>query len=157
MGARVVTADLVFARESYEVFANLPVFKFLLKEHWSEIAHYPDIPLAPDWETYCKAEAIGALRVYVARAESAPVGYAIFFVRPHLHYKTSIQAQQDVLFVAKEHRGFGAKFLQWCDEQLRAEGVQVILHHVKAAHDFGPLLKRLGYELVDLVYARRVF
>jgi hypothetical protein len=35
------------------------------------------------------------------------------------------------------------------------DGVQVIYHHVKCAIDFGPLLKVLGYEQVETVWAKR--
>jgi hypothetical protein len=50
----------------------------------------------------------------------------------------------------------GGRFIKWCDEQLRAEGVAVVYHHIKAAHNFGPMLERFGYELVDLIYSRRL-
>jgi lysylphosphatidylglycerol synthetase-like protein (DUF2156 family) len=50
----------------------------------------------------------------------------------------------------------GAAFIDWCDQQLRAEGVQVVSHHVKLAHDFGPTLARLGYEHVEAMWQRRL-
>ena len=34
--------------------------------------------------------------------------------------------------------------------------LQVVSQHVKLAHDFGPLLKRLGYEHVEHVWQRRL-
>jgi N-acetylglutamate synthase-like GNAT family acetyltransferase len=52
--------------------------------------------------------------------------------------------------------GAGPDLIRYCDEQLRADGCQAVYHHVKAAHNFGPLLKRMGYELVDLIYAKRL-
>lgn len=129
----------------------------LLRAHWEEIAHYKDIPLDPDREQYRLFDEAGMLRTYTARTDKWElVGYAVFFVRPNAHYKSSLQAVQDIIFISKDHRGgTGAKFILWCDEQLRAEGVQVVYHHVKAAHNFGPLLERFGYKLVDLIYARR--
>lgn len=86
------------------------------------------------------------------------VGYAIFFVRPNPHYADSVQAVQDILYVQPTMRGMhaGARFIDWCDEQLAAERVQAVYHHVKAAHNFGKLLERKGYELVDLIYAKRL-
>ena len=50
----------------------------------------------------------------------------------------------------------GAQFIKYCDEQCKSEDIQVIYHHIKAAHDFGPLLINSGYELVDLIYAKRL-
>ena len=129
----------------------------LLKQHWAEIAHHKDIALDPDVEFYHKADALGMVRVFTAREDEALIGYAVFFVKPNVHYKQVLVAQQDILFVQKDKRGFGAKFIAWCDEQLKAEGVQMSMHHVKEAHNFSPLLRRLGYELVDLIYVRRFF
>ena len=84
------------------------------------------------------------------------VGYAVFFVRGNPHYKSSRQAVQDVLFLHKSARGNGARFVAWCDHRLVEEGTEVVYHHVKAAHDFGVMLERQGYELVDKVYAKRL-
>lgn len=129
----------------------------LLQKHWEEIAHFKDIELDPDWEQYEKLEQVGVLRVFVARDHSGiMVGYAVFFVRHNPHYKKSLQALQDILFIDPTRRGFGAKFILWCDEQLKSEGVQAVYHHIKAAHNFGHMLERLGYSLVDLIYTRRV-
>lgn len=133
----------------------------LLEAHWQEIAHFKDIPLDPDYEAYKKIEAAGFLRCYTARWESGPVshmvGYAVYFLRYHPHYKSSLQASQDILYIDPKYRGgTGARFINWCDDQLRAEHVQVVYHHVKAAHNFGPLLERFGYELQDLIYGKRL-
>jgi hypothetical protein len=129
----------------------------LLKQHWEEIAHYKDIPLEPDFDLYCKIEEAGALRTYTARGPDGKiVGYCVYFVKPNLHYKSSLQAIQDVIFIDRSHRGFGKSFIEWCDKALCAEGVQVVYQHIKEKHNFGPMLERLGYELVDLIYARRL-
>lgn len=129
----------------------------LLEKHYLEISHYLDIPLDPDWPQYQKLEDVGALRVFTARDEALTMtGYAVFFVRHNIHYKSSLQALQDVLFIDPTNRGFGAKFILWCDKELRAEGVQVVYHHVKDAHNFGALLERFDYQLVDHIYARRL-
>lgn len=130
----------------------------LLEKHWAEVTHYPDIPLDPDYEFYLKADELGMLRAYAAREDDALVGYCVYFVKPNPHYRKHLYAQQDVIFISKSRRGrFGAQFIAWCDSQLAAEGVHVVTQHVKAAHNFGPMLeKRLGYDLVDLIYCKRL-
>lgn len=130
----------------------------LLEAHWREIAHYQDILLDPDWEFYAAIEELGRLRIFTARDDGRLVGYGVFFVSPNRHYRASIQAAQDILFVHPDYRGrtCGARLIKFCDEQCRAENIQVIYHHIKAAHDFGPLLIHCGYELVDLIYAKRL-
>ncbi len=130
----------------------------LLVLHWREVAHYQDILLNPDWEFYALMEESDRLRIFTAREEGRLIGYAFFFVGPNRHYKDSIQAVQDVIFLHPEYRGakLGAKLILYADEQCRAENIQVIYHHIKEAHNFGPLLVHCGYELVDLIYAKRL-
>lgn len=144
-----------FQREkAQECFAEaLP----LLAEHWQEIAHYKDIPLEPDYDAYAAAENSGNLVCFTARTETGElIGYAVYFLRKNLHYKSSLQAYQDILFISKPHRGMGGKFILWCDDQLRALTCQAVYQHVKKAHNFGPLLERIGYTLVDLIFAKRL-
>jgi hypothetical protein len=137
-------AGVRFQRES--AVDVLKQIEPLLKMHWEEIAHFKDIALEPDLDRYL-----------TARNESKElVGYAIFFILRNPHYRSSLQATQDVLFIRPDSRGFGAKFILWCDHQLKQEKVQVVYHHVKKAHNFGPMLERMGYELVDYIYARRM-
>jgi hypothetical protein len=129
----------------------------LLNEHYKEIAKFQDIELKPDFELYLTADANGSLRVYTVRSEDKALqGYAVFFVRANAHYKDSIQAVQDVVFIRKSHRGFGGSFLAWCDEQLKLEKVQAVYHHVKKEHNWGPMLEKMGYELFDLIYCKRL-
>lgn len=130
----------------------------LLEEHYTEISHYQDIPLAPDFNAYRTAEKLGYLRIYTARESGRLDGYALFFLRSNIHYQTSLQAVQDILFLsAGLRRGLsGYRFIKWCDDQLRKEKVQVVYQHVKLAHDFGPVLERIGYEKVEFTYARRL-
>lgn len=145
-----------FAREKFDDALIRDVEPLLLL-HYKEIAHYQDIELSPNFEQYKQAEAAGLMRVYTARDEANTLtAYAVFFVKHNLHYQKSLQAAQDVIFVDPARRGFGAKFIAYCDEQLKLEGVQAVYHHVKQAHNFGPLLEKQGYQLIDLIYAKRL-
>lgn len=129
----------------------------LLEAHYQEIAHFKDIKLEPDFEQYIRVEEAGSLRVFTARDEdNALFGYAIYFVRANIHYKSSVQAVQDILYVHPQYRGIGAKLIAHADRELAKEGVQAVYHHVKSEHNFGPLLERMGYKLVDLIYAKRL-
>lgn len=131
----------------------------LLYAHFLEIAHFQDIPLDPDWTTYEALEQAGALRIFTVRDEyRALIGYAVFAVHRNPHYRGSLQATQDILFLDKPWRGrtIGYRFLAWCDDQLRDEGVQVVRHHFKVAHDLGPIFARLGYEDEDRIVVKRL-
>lgn len=147
-----------FARES--VSDVMSEIEPLLRAHYEEVSFYKDIPLQPDFDRYVQAEKSGALRVFTARVNTDLVGYAVYFVQPNLHYSSSLQAQQDILYIHPSHRkgGAGIWLIRHADEQLAAEGVQVVIQHVKARADlnFGPLLERLGYELMDHLYTKRL-
>jgi hypothetical protein len=127
----------------------------LFEKHWQEIGEYKDIPLDPDFETYKKIDEMGMIRVYTAREGATLIGYCVFFINPNLHYKNTKQALQDVMFIQKDKRGFGKKFMVWCDEQLMADGVDVIHRYMSKDNDFGVLLERIGYEFMALIYSRR--
>ena len=98
----------------------------LLRAHWAEVAHYLDIPLEIDTDMYLGASVAGLVRCYTARADGESrwwlrqdgcedrrcsaangelLGYAVFFVRPNLHYKQSKQAVQDVVYLHPSVRG----------------------------------------------------
>ncbi len=146
-----------FLREELtpELFEEmLPLFY----KHWREIAHYQDIELNPDINFYESANRIGMLRIFTAREQEKLCGYCVYLVKQNPHYKDSKQASQDILFMDPEMRGNmqGFKFIRWCDTQLSVEGVQAVYQHVKTKHNFGPALERMGYELVDLIYAKRL-
>lgn len=146
-----------FRSESYsDCFGDIPA---LLLDHYEEIAHYKDIELAPNFEGYKRCEEAGNLRVYTARIDGALVGYAVFFVLPHVHYSGSVYAQGDVFFVVKEHRGkmLGLRLLRFTERELAAEGVQVVSQHSKIKHpEFGELLALEGYEGVDICWQKRL-
>lgn len=146
---------ITLQREPFKDLIN--DIKPLIERHWKEIAHYDDIPLDPDYEKYIELDELGVLRCFTARS-SELVGYIFYLVHYNPHYKSSLQAVQDILYVTPSSRGafLGIKILRFANNELRNEGVQVEYQHIKAKHNFGPMLEREGYELVDLVYAKRL-
>lgn len=129
----------------------------LLPLHYEELAAYKDIPLDPDKDFFVKADEAGMVRVYAARENGKLVGYAVYFVRQDIHYKSIKLAQQDLIFIAPERRGrFGLRFIRWCEEQLKAENVRLVMCHAKVHNDFGGVFERLGYKAVDKIFYRRL-
>lgn len=135
----------------------------LRHEHWEEVGHYKDIPIDMEWDKYFWLESVGKLRCYTVRSplneefkEYVLQGYAFFIVDTHLHYKTTLVAGQDILYVRKSCRGIGKDFMKWCDEQLKAEGVVTVTHHAKPWFNYGNLFEKLGYEKAETIWARRL-
>lgn len=152
-----MNAPLTLQRETFAEVINDA--RPLLCEHWLEIAHYQDIPLAVNEDNYRRIDAAGLLRIYTARRGGILVGYACFLVDMNSHYMTSKQAKQDVVYVEQSSRGafVGIRLLKFADAALKAEGVQVVYHHVKLSHPaLGALLKHQGYEPIETIYGRRL-
>lgn len=131
----------------------------LLAEHWEEIALNKDkIKLKPDWFGYEQMYMMGRLCIVTARDKGVVVGYAVFILMRHLHYSSNVYALNDVLFLKKSHRKgtAGFRLLRAAEQILRDKGVSKINWHVKVHHDFGVLLKRLGYQLEETVWGKCV-
>lgn len=123
--------------------------KALLWEHYDEVALYRDaIPLDPDWGKYEYMEQESSLVAVGARDDGRLIGYSVFFLNWHIHYKRSLYAANDVLFLEKAYRtksSAGIRLIKESEKMLRARGVERILFHVKLDHDFRKILHRLGY------------
>lgn len=131
----------------------------LLVAHYREIAVWQDIDLKPNFPFYEKLEELGKFRFYTARLDGALIGYAGFFVQHSHHYMDSLQAQQDIVFVHPDHRGslIGFHMLRYAEADLKAFGVQAVMHHVKLAHPaLGTLLEHMGYYATERIYAKRL-
>lgn len=130
----------------------------IIAAHYHEIANFKQVACEPDFSRYEALDKAGFLRVYTARLDGKLVGYSVFSVLNPIHFKRSLQAHEDLLFLdPKMRKGLdGYRFIRWCDQELTKEGVEVIYHHVKRDHNHGALLERQGYELVDMVWGKYV-
>lgn len=131
--------------------------KPLLEKHWNEIAHFKDIPLDPNYDLYLKMQDLKMLRCYLMRDNDGRVlGYSVYVVRPNMHYRSCLTATEDIIFVDPLHRRNGMFFINWCDEQLKSLGVQLVTHHIKFALDWSKALMRQGYEKTDMQLCKRL-
>jgi hypothetical protein len=145
---------VIFAREQYSA-SLVAEMRPLWETHYAETHDDKYGPLDPDMSFYEKAQ--GILRIFTARRDGVLVGYQVYFVMNDPHSRASVQAVQDILFVHPSARGTdGYRFMKWCVAELEREGVDVIHQRIPARHDFGHILERMGFELSDLTYAKRV-
>ncbi len=130
----------------------------LFEDHYLEIAKYKDVPLDIDVTVYKVLEELGKLRVFTARDDDLLVGYAIYTVSPHPHYKGTIHAIQDILYLTPSYRKgrLGMKLISYADDRLQKEGAQVVTQHVKVYADFGGILELLGYEKMEHIWVKRL-
>ena len=90
------------------------------------------------------------------RNDDELIGYVIFFIAPHLHYKSCKRAIEDIYFVKKEYRKgrVGIKLFQYAEEVLKHCGVEVIVMNTKVHLDNTRLFEYLGYKMTDKVFTK---
>lgn len=144
------------------VDAGLPA---MVKRHWDEVGvHKEDVPVDVDWAGYADLEDRGILRLMTAWRGDVLVGYASFLVMPHLHYKSTLHALNDAVFVEPGHRGVGVQMIAKAEEALAlvaAPGCVRITYHVKHHVEadrgtFATVFARRGYQPFETVYDKVV-
>ena len=131
----------------------------LLLRHWEELAlNKATTPLDPDWKAYQRLEDAGVLHVTTLRRGGDLIGYVSFLVAPNLHYQTVIVATDDVFFLAPEYRVglLGRTLLKAAHMAVIRAGATKIVHRHKDHFDVGPVLRSLGFALIEHVYAKVV-
>ena len=141
------------ARECYDRIAPL------LPYHYEELAKFKDIAaLKPDLERYLRFEQVGALLCLVADLDGELVGYSVNVLQTNLHYSDLGFCQNDVLYVAPEHRRSRA-YLALRRETLRrakARGAALMLWHAKEGTPLNEILPRQGCVVLDVIWAERL-
>lgn len=111
----------------------------------------------PCKETYLRLDSSGALACFTARRGGSLIGYSINWVHTHAQFSQSLWAFQDVLYVAKEERGFtGTRFLMWQDRELKRLGVQYVLRQVNDRVDYSRTLERMGYQAGERTFIKEL-
>lgn len=126
----------------------------LIQAHWHEIGAYgEDVPLDPDWQNYAVLEVSGLLHVATARVDGKLVGYCVTLVAPHLHYKSTVFAINDLIYVLPEYRGrAGLKLVLHVLREMRQRKAHSYLFHVKPKYDLLPLMKYLKATKLEELY-----
>lgn len=146
--------SVVYATEDPSTF--IEELKDIIPTHYDELCVTKDFPLAPDYEAYGRMHVAGVLRCITARKDGVLIGYILFLVHPHLHYRTCKTAFEDMYYVVKEHRvgRTGLRLFQFAEEALRSEGVNRIIMHTKVHLDNSRLFEHLGYKNSDKLYTK---
>lgn len=129
-------------------------------DHEREMGRYDGVfVLDPNLDTYQKLDAVDALHFVTAREDGLLLGYAIFIIMPHSHYRNVLWAAGDGLWLdhlARRPR-VAARMLDAIEDSLRARGVVLVSI---PTHPDRPALARLlesrDYRIDSLGFARRL-
>jgi GNAT superfamily N-acetyltransferase len=146
--------ELVYA--DVDGFAVLNEMDDLFPAHYEELCVTKEFDYEPDYDAYKRCAEAGMLRCITCRADGELIGYIIFFISPHLHYKSCVTATEDLYFVKKEYRKgrVGIKLFQYAEKVLKERGVQRIVMHTKVHLDNTRLFEYLGYKMTDKVFTK---
>ena len=142
--------------EDVDGFKFVDEFEKLFPEHYEELCVTKDFNYEPDYEAYKRMAEAGMLRCITCRNDEQLIGYIIFIVTPHLHYKSCMTAIEDLYFVTKEFRKgrVGIKLFQYAEQVLKDRGVKRIVMHTKVHLDNTRLFEYLGYKMTDKVFTK---
>ncbi len=150
-------APFVVAKENY--FDVIEEGKRILPEHKEELAIYQDIPLNPDYEVYETLARKGMMALYTVRVGGEMVGYAVYFVRKHHHYKDHVWAISDIILVRKPYRnfGFGNALFAFIEQDLKAIGADVMHTMTKSMHkELAYLLQMRKHDPAEVCFSKRL-
>lgn len=130
----------------------------LFSMNYYEALRLFDQPFDPDFDLFLKMEDLGLLRFFVAKKDGELAGYCSFIVQSDPHSKKSLQAHGEAMFLKKEFRGQGVatSFLNWCDDQLRREGIDNVYRNAQPNSKIYKILEGLGYMPIETQMARKL-
>lgn len=146
------------------VYEDVPPLDFLgemeaiFPEHYEELCVTKDFPMAPDYDAYKRLVDAGFIRVITVRADKELIGYIIFIIQPHLHYKTCLTAFEDLYYLKKEYRlgRIGIRMFKYAEDVLKRIGVNRIIMHTKVHQDNSKLFEYLGYKNTDKLFTKLI-
>jgi GNAT superfamily N-acetyltransferase len=142
--------------EDVDFFKVIHEMEALFPEHYEELCVVKEFQYEPDYDAYRRMYEAGMLRCVTCRNDAELIGYMVFFIAPHMHYKSCKTAHEDVYFVKKEYRKgrIGIRLFKYAEEVLRRIGVQRIVMHTKLHTDNTRLFEYLGYKLTDKIFTK---
>lgn len=125
----------------------------LIEKNYDEIAlHQDKVKLDVDWDRYEYFNARGELDAITVRDRGVMIGYNVFIYTRPIHYKSTLVANSDVIYLAPEYRNakIGSDLIDF-GEDVWMKKADMCVMHTKPEH---PALRRLlelkGYILGEI-------
>ena len=98
-------------------------------EHYSEVLdkdNYGEPNI--DWDYYITASLAGHMLAAIIRDNGRIVAYSVYCIGKNPRYKHKTQASNEAIYIDKEHRGNGIRFISDVHKYLKNLGVSEILY-----------------------------
>ena len=143
-------------------FVNAEPFSFLqdlepmFPAHYEELCVTKEFPLEPDYDAYRRIADAGQLVCIVGMDGDEVMGYIVFIVQPHLHYKSCLTAYEDIYYLKPEYRkgSTGIRMFKYAEKVLASVKVNRIIMHTKVHQDNSRLFEYLGYKNSDKLFTK---
>jgi GNAT superfamily N-acetyltransferase len=129
----------------------------LFQEHWEEIALNKQVMvLKPNEPVYRAMEQEGRMLILGAYRGGELIGYSVNFMANHPHYADLVVCQNDLLFIAREHRKgvLGVKLIKATEAAGKARGAQLMLWHAKEGSPLAAIMPRMGCKVQDIIFSK---
>jgi len=142
------------------IASMLEEFNQLLSEHMAEMNYFEmnGAKFDPDYDRYIRGQDAGHYIVVTARDNGELVGYAVFGIAPHMRFKSTVYAYEDLYYVEPDHRrqGIARQLFVEIEKLLTERGVAFVLATTKTYHDRTGLLEQSGYKHFEKVFCKQI-
>ena len=124
--------------------------------HWKQLGLFQNkMPLDPDYDEYLRRDALGMWTLATVRDDGNLVGYVVFSVARGMHYKSTLVAIMDSIFLEDSTRGHGHGRLlgETALAELKRRGVGPVYGGSKNHKGIEGFWRSLGMEPVETVLA----
>lgn len=137
----------------------------LFEMHWREASADLSVPLAVAWDKFEALERMGLEVCVTARKRGQLIGYLVYVLYPHLHYRTMLVGDSDNFFLDPAHRNgwIGIRLFREAERLLVERDVQEVWGRMKlhvrpgrGHRHLGVLFRYLGYRPVELFWRKRI-
>jgi GNAT superfamily N-acetyltransferase len=147
---------MVYEIRKESVVDKLDVIQPLIEAHHKEVMTLFDAP-SVSYEQHIALENLGMLHGVFAYHDDCIVGYAVFVISKHIHYKDVSIAHVTAIYVDPKHRGrLGLKLIKAAESEAKNAGANIMLwgvgHKSRAAQTF----ERMGYLKQDISFVREL-
>ena len=120
--------------------------------HWEEFGLYKDRqPLDPQYDQYLLREQQGQVALATLREDGKLIGYFPVFINPGLHYKTTLTATMDIVYLPEQYRGnkYGYMLFDCMRTELKRRGVKMWWVGSKNHKPIQHFFEQFGFELAE--------